>query len=95
MKKHVLYYYSPCIIAAAIDLLFIIPVCFSLLLSMCLFNDLLGGIWKFVIGPLVLWFFILIGASILIKRIIKRQALFVWISEALIVGELIYWLHGN
>jgi len=64
--------------------------------SMSLFNDdLFWELWKFGIRIMAEIFFILVGASILIKWIIKRQALFVWISEVLIVGELIYWLYGN
>jgi len=58
-------------------------------------DDLFWEMWKFGIGIMVEIFFILIGASILIKWIIKREALFVWISEALIVGEIIYLLHYN
>jgi hypothetical protein len=86
MKKHWLYYFSPCIIGMVISLIAIIAG----------FADMQkSGGWSYILvylfGPA---FLILLVADVLIKIITKGKVLYIWITELILIAIMIIW-YGN
>jgi uncharacterized membrane protein YtjA (UPF0391 family) len=84
MKKHWLYYFSPCIIGIVISLIAVVAGFAGM--------DSSGG-WSYVLVILFLpALIILVVADVLIKLLTKGKVLYIWILEAVVVAILIIWL---
>ena len=83
MKKHWLYYISPCILASVICIIGIVAGFAGMQSS--------GG-WSFIaviiFGPALA---ILLVADFLVKILTKGRLLYIWIIEVIIVVILILW----
>jgi hypothetical protein len=87
MKKHWLYYISPCILGMVICLIGIIAGLADMQKS--------GG-WSWILvylfGPALL---ILLVADVIIKIITKGKVLYIWITEVILIAIMIVWFKNR
>jgi hypothetical protein len=75
MKKHWLYYISPCTIAAVFLLLALIDGVVDL-----------GGPGWVLVWPFVLLWLLVLGLGFIIKTLTKGNVLYIWIFESILVA---------
>jgi hypothetical protein len=86
MKKHWLYYFSPCVIGIVISLIGMIAAFAGMQSS--------GG-WSYILVIIFLpAILILIVADLLIKTLTKGRVLHIWIIEAVVITILLIWFNN-